>query len=206
MKNRFENGYSLMEILIVVALLGIILALTIAAFSRYLQEYRLSTVTRQVGSAISLTRLKAVSTNMLYTFNLQSDVTPNQYQATGTNDLNASGDLQPWEDVMGTGTVVTDTIYKTPQAIATTDHPEIGHQGLTTLPNSAAMNLATDNGTVLNIVFDGQGIRKSMKDDSDVNKEYILIQSQGLTQAVYVDPTGVVRLYKYTAPGWTEMH
>jgi Tfp pilus assembly protein FimT len=199
-----------MEILIVVALLGIILALTISAFSRYLQEYRLSVVTRQLGSAISLTRLKAVSTNMQYSFTLQSDVDPNQYQASGTNDLDDPsspnhGTLQPWEDVMGTGTIVVDKIYSTPQKIANTDHPVIDHQGISTLPNGAAMTDATDNGTVLSIVFDGQGIRKSMKDNSNINKQYVLIQSQGFTQAVFVDPTGLVRLYKYSGPGWTEL-
>ena len=194
-----------MEALVVVALIGIILAITIAAFSRYLQESRLHVVTRQLGSAISLTRLKAVSTNMKYTFRVQADVDPNVYSSTGTNDLNNSGDIQPWEDVNGDGLVAVDSVYKTPQKISNNDHPVIDHAGISILPNSANVSLAMDTGSIVSIIFNGQGQVLSMQDNSSVAKNYIVIQSQGYTDAVYVDSTGFVRLYRYVSPGWVEL-
>jgi prepilin-type N-terminal cleavage/methylation domain-containing protein len=206
MKRRFERGYSLTEILLVLAILGVILAITIAGFSDYYRQYKLSTVTRRVSSAISLARLKAVSTNMNYTFTLDASAAPNQYQITGTNDLNGNGTVvnEPWEDVNDAGTVITDQIYDSPQTL---ENPIVDHFGITgaNLPNSDNVSLAMDAGTVLTIVFDGRGRVIKMEDDSNNNKDYILLQSQGYTHAIFVDNTGLVRVYKYLNPGWAEI-
>ena len=194
-----------METLVVVALIGFIAVITIAAFGRSLQDYRLTSATRRVGGAISLARLKALSTNMNYTFTLRAGVNPNTYQITGTTDINASGTSEPWEDMYGTGSIQTDTIYTSEQSL---DSPAVNHAGIsgTNLPNGANVSLALDAGRTLTILFNGRGVVKSMKDDTSANKQYILIQSQGLTQAIWVEPTGTIRLYKYQNPGWTTMN
>jgi Tfp pilus assembly protein FimT len=201
--SKTARGFTTLEILAVVAILGFIIAIAIAAFPRYMQSYRLSTVTRRVASAITLARLKAVSTNMNYTFTLDANVTPNRYQITGTTDINANGVAEPWEDMFGTAAIENDTVYDSAQSL---DSPSIGHNGVANLPNGSAMSLAMDPATSLSIVFNGRGVVRSMKDDTDSAKEYILIQSQGLTNAIFVDDTGMVRLYKNEQSGWTEMN
>jgi len=200
LKDRLEKGYSLLEALVVVALIGIVLAIAIAAFGQFLQDYRITVVARRLGSAISLARLKSVSSNMTYTFNLDAG---NLYQISGTNDLNLSGSLDPWEDVFGDGTIHTDTVYSTRQEL---EKAIVDHQGFVgnTLPNAADVTLAMDAGTVLNIVFNGSGVVTSMNDGTD-NKNYILLQSGTLTRAIFVESTGVVRVFKYDSGGWLEL-
>ena len=204
MKKRFEKGYTLAEVLVVVLLISILVGLTIAAFSRFYQQYRLSTVTRQVATSISYARLRAVATNMKYTFTLQTSPSPTVFNATGTNDLDNSGTLQPWEDVMGTGAIFTDTLYPTARTFDTptvvVDHTGIG----STLPNGAAMAQALDSGQTLTVVFDGRGI-PFIPQVGGVDKSYIVLQSQGFTQAIFVDVTGLIRIYRYIGPSWTEM-
>jgi prepilin-type N-terminal cleavage/methylation domain-containing protein len=203
MKNRFEKGYTLAEMLVVVLLIAIIAGLTIAAFSRFYQQYRLSIVTRQVATSISYARLRAVATNMKYTFTLQTNPSPTVFNASGTNDLDNSGTLQPWEDVMGTGAIFTDTLYPTSR---TFDTPTVvvDHAGISTLPNGAAISSAMDSGQTLTAVFDGRGIPTSMQ-AGGTDKSYIVLQSQGFTQAIFVADTGMIRIYRYVSPGWTEL-
>lgn len=203
LKNRLEKGYSLIEALVVVTLIGIVLAITIAAFSQFLQDYRMSVVARRLSSAISLARLKAVSTNMNYTMTINAATFPSLYQTTGTNDINGNGALEPWEDVFGTGNIATDTLYNSPQSLEYAKIDHVGYSG-NTLPNGADVSLAMDNGTTLTIVFNGSGVVRSMNDGSN-NKNYILLQNGTLTRAIFVEATGIVRAYKSDGTLWVEL-
>ena len=178
-----------------VAILGFILSITIAAFSNYLKAYRLSTTTRQLASAIQLARMKAVSTNMTYTFNLNAALAPNQYQITGTNNINNNLICEPWEDVFGDGAIHVDTVYDTPQSLS---YGSIRTQGISAFPNGVSSSAVMANGTTQNLVFDGRGLLTSF------GKQYVLLQNQGFTTAIFIENSGSIHMYRFTDPGWME--
>jgi Tfp pilus assembly protein FimT len=183
--------------MVVMALAAIVLAITIAAFERTIAEYRQTSVTRRLVASINLARMKAVSTNMDYTFHLDATVSPNTYQIYGTNDTNGNSRLDPWEDVTGSGTIVRDTVYETTKDIAA---PIVDHRGVTVFPQALDITQVMDNGTALDLVFNGKGSLKP----GGTTIRCIVLQSSGNTQAITIADTGRIRMYKY-AQGWSEI-
>jgi len=194
---KFRKGFTLMEALIVIAVLGVLLSITIAAFSRYLAESRLTSDTRRVAQAIMVARMKAVSTNMDYTFHMDAAVSPNAFQITGTNDTNGNSTLDPWEDVNGNGAIVTDTVYASAQKL---DPPLIDHQGLSTFPLGLTSSQVMNTGTTMDLVFNGHGVTKG----GAPAIHCIVLQYNGNSQAITFDETGRVRMFKYIG-GWKEL-
>ena len=195
---RVQKAFSLLEALVVILLISIVLAISVVSFSRSAAHYRQTSVTRRVAAAITLARMKAVSTNMDYTFHMDATVSPNNYVIIGTNDTNGNAVLDPWEDVDGTGRIITDRI----EAIATerTNPPAVDHQGLTSFPEGLNSSEVMDPGTTLDLVFNGKG---NLKTGGSLIR-CIVLQNGENTQAVTIGDTGRVRMYKYTE-GWIEM-
>ena len=102
MNRRLSKGFSLIETLVVIAVLGILVAISIPALGRYYQEYRLNTVAREIKANIQFARLKAITSNfnVVFTYNLGSGGTPDTYQISGDENSNG-GALQAWEDING---------------------------------------------------------------------------------------------------------
>ena len=186
-----------MEALIVIAILGILLTITVAAFGHYLQESRLTSTTRRVAQAVMLARMKAVSTNMDYTFHMDASVSPNTFQISGTNDTNGNSSLDPWEDVNGNGAIVTDTVYSTAQTL---DAPIVDHQGISTFPLGLNSGQVLANGSTLDLVFNGRGVTKG----GAPAIQCIVLQYTDNSQAITFDETGHVRMFRYVG-GWIEI-
>lgn len=78
MKRGRERGFTLKEVLIVVAIIGIVVAFSIPAVGRFYLEYRLNKAAREVKANIQLARLKAVTSNsdVASTYNPSTNPTP----------------------------------------------------------------------------------------------------------------------------------
>ena len=62
-KRGRERGFTLIEVLLVAAVIGIMLAFSIPALGRFYLEYRFNKVVSEVRANIKLARLKAVTSN-----------------------------------------------------------------------------------------------------------------------------------------------
>jgi type II secretory pathway pseudopilin PulG len=105
-----EKGYSVTELLLVLILIGWVGIITVPNIFAIYTDYKLTTATRQLATAIQFARSKAVSEN--YDFNITLSGT-NSYQISGGEiDSNANGTPEPWEDRNNDGTINTKT-YRT---------------------------------------------------------------------------------------------
>lgn len=99
---RLEQGASLMEVLVVVALVATVGGLAVPQLSTALEEYRLNSAGRQVAAQIRAARLAAVTANrvMLVRFDCPG---PNMYRVvefTGVPAIDTAADRcsAPWPD------------------------------------------------------------------------------------------------------------
>lgn len=99
---RLEQGASLMEVLVVVALVATVGGFAVPQLSTALEEYRLNSAGRQVAAQIRAARLAAVTANrvMLVRFDCPG---PNMYRVvefTGVPAIDTAADRcsAPWPD------------------------------------------------------------------------------------------------------------
>ena len=81
MKRRFNRGASLLEILVVLGLMTALLVVTIPAFFRLLQGYRLQSTANIVATNLRFARSAALKQKLLYklTFHDKNEGNPNTY-------------------------------------------------------------------------------------------------------------------------------
>jgi prepilin-type N-terminal cleavage/methylation domain-containing protein len=211
MVGRREAGYSLFEVLIVLALIGILTALSIPAFGKFFQEYRLNKVAREVRANMQLARLKAVTSNfdVVFTYELGSSGNPDTYQITGDEDIDGGG-LQAWEDVNGND--INDGLadldrnaangLESPNLFADDQRIEYcnwGTDGISALPNGIT-NLSPTS--PITFTFNSKGNFGSNYTGNCV----VLQNTMKMTQAVCVYGGGYTRLFKIDETGsWREI-
>jgi prepilin-type N-terminal cleavage/methylation domain-containing protein len=82
--HRKDSGFTMVELILVFALIGITASISFSFLKPWLGLYRLKIAARQVAADMQLARLKAVSTNKRY--RVEFDVGNNQYDVTKCND------------------------------------------------------------------------------------------------------------------------
>src|SRR5215831_7592219 len=102
MLNRRQTGFSMLEIMVVVAILLIVAALAVPMMSRTIANYRLDAGGHSTASLIQQARLLAVKTNQVYYVNTDTSGTPNFVyirqdtggRQTGDPTISISNDLK----------------------------------------------------------------------------------------------------------------
>ena len=72
-----DNGFTLLELVLVLVLMGLIAGLTLPFVASTLDRIKLQSEVRQIASALQFARSEAISKKTLYTFNINID--ENQY-------------------------------------------------------------------------------------------------------------------------------
>ena len=63
MKNFFQSGFTLLELMIVIAIMGIMAAMAVPSYQTYMAQRRLNGAARQVMSDLMAARMKAIAQN-----------------------------------------------------------------------------------------------------------------------------------------------
>lgn len=98
-----ENGFSLIELMIVVALVAVLVGTTVPAMAGAMRRYELTTTSQQVVSTIRAARLQAVGRNMVLRVRFDFPAA-GQYQVVDAAD-NAIGLVQSLADSVTFGAV-----------------------------------------------------------------------------------------------------
>jgi prepilin-type N-terminal cleavage/methylation domain-containing protein len=122
---RSERGYTLFEVLIVVALIGILTAISVPVFLESNARSNLWTGAEQMGAAVRSGRLKAISSNTVYrvVFNCPAANEVRVLVLTGDADTDNPDDFgarcgQTFEGDSGTIELPTGVAYDTGDATA----------------------------------------------------------------------------------------
>jgi Tfp pilus assembly protein FimT len=188
--NRFEKGYSIVELFSVVAIAGFIIALSVPQGIAYLSNYKLRAGTQQVATALQFTRAKAVSENFQCTFSNFLNSGVQKFQITGGEDDHDDG-LNPWEDRNGNG--VEDTITFIPQELPG------GVKIISTLSGISAVPV-TGNPThsTTSLVFTPLGVPKLTSTAAAI----YLQNEKKEKMAITVDLSGRVQSWKQSGTSW----
>ncbi len=74
-KQRSERGFTVVELLTVIAIMMVIMAIAMPTFYYWLPTYRLSAGARQIAADLQLARMKAISQNTSYHLNFLTSST-----------------------------------------------------------------------------------------------------------------------------------
>ena len=77
-KKRLEHGFTVVELLTVIAIMMVVTAIATPTFTQWLPTYRLSAGARQIAADLQLARMRAISQNTTYRLNILAGGT--QYQ------------------------------------------------------------------------------------------------------------------------------
>ena len=85
-----ERGFTLVEVLIVVAIVLVMATIAVPQFNTAIRNYRINTTARQVQALATLAHVKAAARNTRYRVIVNTGVTPNIYRLQVCNDAVAT--------------------------------------------------------------------------------------------------------------------
>ena len=198
MLNEFQRGFTLLEALVVIALIALLTTMTIPALGRMLREYRLNAETREVLAAMTVARMKATSSNFNYTFSY--DTVANRYQVSGAEPAAPDGKWYPWYDANSNGVRDTDVVY-TNGGVKLRD----SFFQLSGVPNPlpSGQDPAAVTATTLNITYTPNGI---LINTADAERCVVLQNNAGMMETVCAEPGGVTRVYRADSGNWKRIY
>ncbi len=77
--SEFESGFSLVELIVVIAILGLLLTIAIPAFSRWLPGYRLRSAAKDLHTNLQYAKFAAIRQNATCALVFDTGVSPGRY-------------------------------------------------------------------------------------------------------------------------------
>jgi prepilin-type N-terminal cleavage/methylation domain-containing protein len=177
------KGFSLIELLILIAILGVLAAIAIPGFSVLLPDYRLRTAARDLQSNMQLAKIGAIKANSNWAIVFDPGVTPGRYYLCSDPGGNGT-----WE---GPGS--DDTVEKTIDLARYESGVDYGH-GNATFPIGATFDNEITYGSDI-VVFRP----RATADDGYV---YLQNSKNTTTYGVGTRISGVVLLRKWNGAAW----
>lgn len=187
-----EAGFSLLEMIVVVAIFVILVAIAAPSFTRALRRYQLETSARNVANMIQRARYEAIRANRNVTV-IAGGGAPTMYGI----DFNGNNNLDPGEPRLPFSTPVRMMPGGSGQpALATMGPNYAGAQ----IPNALTISMSLRGTSMRRVTAGGQNYFV------EANAVYILYlqhQSDNSWAAVTVTPGGRVRVWFFGATTWT---
>lgn len=189
MRLRDKAGFTITELLIVVALLGVMAAVAIPNIISWIPAMRVNSAARDLASEMQLARMKAVSERNDYVITF--DTTNNQYSIYDDDDSDFS-----------TSNVLVKTVD------IDTEHKGIqfGYvSGQTSTSGTAISNSVTFTGTPRRVAFEPNGTANKNGSVYLIPTEDIASSRKDRQRAITVIQTGRIKLWRYYAgnsPPW----
>jgi type IV fimbrial biogenesis protein FimT len=125
-----EKGFTITELMIVIAIMGVLTAVATPNMSRWLTSIRMASATREIASTLQLARVKAITKNTNVRINF--DTTANTYQMQQRDSVN----LTTWNNVENAKKLPTGI-----QFVSVTGNP-------ITFQSGRGSTLPSNNGTI----------------------------------------------------------
>lgn len=78
-KHTSENGFSLLEVIIVVAIIMVLVGLTLITMTSSVRNYRLSSAARQLAATVQMAKIKAMARDAQYRVVADTSTTPHSF-------------------------------------------------------------------------------------------------------------------------------
>lgn len=125
-----NRGFTLVELMVTLAVIGILGLVTVPGVFEYIPVYRVNSASKALATEMSLTRLRAISRNLVYHVEF----------ATGTQELRI------WEDA-DNNWATANTLVKTVSLAAQSPNVSIGYNAVTGVVGGAVGQAATFGAT-----------------------------------------------------------
>jgi prepilin-type N-terminal cleavage/methylation domain-containing protein len=216
-----QRGFTLIELMMTVAIIGVVLAIGTFNFTRMAPSFRLRGTTEQLAARLQLLKMRAVATNKRAWF--VPLVTQNAY--TGFIDTSSYGTVQGSEfprtefdmanvisissgSIPGVGTTCPGFVLPVGITFGVpTPAPGVGPEGLPISASSqVCVNGSNGGGSVRFIGFKESGLAlvnfAGGNAFPSASSAIFLRNQKNEGYAVVVSPTGRVRFYKWTGNSW----
>jgi len=185
-KNSKESGFTMTELVVVIAIIGVTLAIAIPSFLSYRPTMRIKGAARDITTILQWSRMKAVSENN----RMEIQFSPANKTYTVFDDNNSDGDVS------------TDT------AIRTSTLPDDISFGIgTTVTKKASTNIGPAHTDCLTFNVDSCNTDDSTSFSSNGtanNGTIYLVNTKDECFAVIVDSQGRVRIRKWAGSDWVD--
>ena len=182
-----DSGFTMIELLIVVAMLGVLLAIAVPNYMDYLPKYRASGAARQLFTEMQTTKMKAISENNDYVITF--DTSNNSYRVydDGDNDFASAG-------------VESAELIKTVNIGDEFTGISFGYVAGNDPDGSAISGSVTFSGTPPGIIFRPTGL--ASQNGEAYLKPTVDSTHKERQRVVTVKMTGRIRLYKHNGTSW----
>ena len=182
-----DSGFTMVELLIVIAILGVLLAIAVPNYMDYLPKHRASGATRQLFTEMQSSKMKAISENNDYVITF--DTSNNSYSIYDDGDNNFA--------TMG---AETGELIKTVNISDAFSGISFGYVSGNDPDGSGISSSVTFTGTPPSVIFRPTGVANKtgevyIKPTSD-------IAPKERQRAVTVKLTGRIRMYRHTGSSW----
>lgn len=181
-----RGGFSVIELLVAFVVLGIVAAIAIPGFSRWLPDYRLKSAARNLYSDMQLAKMGAIRANANWAIVFDPGVTPGRYSVCSDDGPNDS-----WDGPAAMGG--DDVAEKTVDLAYYKSDVDYGH-GNATSPVGAGWDDDITYGANV-AVFNSRGT---------CNAGYVYLENSKntTTYAAGTRSSGVIRLLKWNGAAW----
>ncbi|MGZ3237328.1 MAG: GspH/FimT family pseudopilin [Burkholderiaceae bacterium] len=153
-----QRGFTLIEMIIGVAIVGVLLALGVPSFSTFIQNSKIRNGAEAIQNGLSVARSEAVKQNTLITFNLRTNSSWEVCKATDTTNP-CTNPIQSRSEADGS---INATVAPTPSSITSVTFNSLGQASSLIASGNSSVQFDVQNPTA-GLCFSGGGPMRCLR-------------------------------------------